>query len=252
MRGKLLTRLPDASIASPEAERLKLRSNLVEATFISRPNRFVARMRKGGRVVLAHVANSGRLQELLDPRNKMLLAPVADRGRRKTRYDLALVEVDGVLVSADARLPNALVREAIEAGCLPELGGFDRIAQEVTFEDSRLDLVLSGRAGACYVEVKSVTLVRDGVALFPDAPTVRGRKHLLSLGRAVRQGHRAAVVFVIQRSDASSFSPNETADPEFYRALRDAAKGGVEAYAYRCAVDRTSVEISDAVPVRLT
>ena len=200
---------------------------------------------------MVHVANSGRLQELLRPEHTMLVAPAPPGTSRKTDYDLTLVSVRGVLVSADARLPNGLLREAIEADRIPELAGYDRIQREVPLHDSRIDLMLSGPKGRLYVEAKSVTLVEDGVGLFPDAPTDRGRRHVLCLERAVRQGDRAAVVFVIQRADVRSFSPNIPADPRFGETLQNAARTGLEVYAYRCDVTRTGVSLSDPVPVRL-
>ena len=230
---------------------MKLHPHLEEATFVARQNRFAAVMRHDGEEKLVHIANSGRLKELLRPENPMLLAPAAQGRHRKTAYDLALVEVNGVLVSADARLPNALFREAIDAGRVPELAGYDSVAPEVTVGDSRLDFLLSGQSGPCYVEVKSVTLVENGVGLFPDAPTERGHKHILTLQKVVECGQRAAVVFIIQRPDAREFSPNTAADPKFCHALTNAACRGLGVYAYRCEVDRGRIELSDAVPVQL-
>ena len=119
---------------------MRLHPRLREATFLVRLNRFAARMRLDGHEVMVHVANSGRLQELLMPENPMWLAPAPQDAHRKTAYDLTLVEINGVLVSADARLPNALLREAIEADRLPEFAGHDTLTQEVTFEESRIDL----------------------------------------------------------------------------------------------------------------
>jgi sugar fermentation stimulation protein A len=143
------------------------------------------------------------------------------------------------------------VREAIEAGRLPEFAGFERVESEVRFGDSRIDLLLSGASGHCYVEAKSVTLVVDGTALFPHAPTIRGRKHLNSLSTAVRRGHRAAAAFVAQRPDAEVFSPNQTADPGFCRALQNAVRIGVEVYAYACRVSTKEVTIARKIPVVL-
>lgn len=200
---------------------------------------------------MAHVANSGRLAELLHPDNTVFLSPVPPGRRRKTSYDLALVEVDGILVSADARLPNALVHEAVDEGRLPQFAGYTHIRREVRWAESRLDLLLTGDEGSCYVEVKSVTLVENGTALFPDSPTERGRRHLDSLSSAVRSGHRAAVVFVVQRPDAETFAPNEEADPAFCHTLREASDGGVETYAYRCNVSLREVEVADELPLRL-
>ena len=202
---------------------MKLHPLLEEATFVSRLNRFAALMRRDGQEVVAHVANSGRLRELLRPENPMLLAPAPDGAHRKTAYDLALVEVDGVLVSLDARAPNTVLKEAIEAGRTPELAGYDTLAQEVALEGSRVDLLLSGRSGLCYVEAKSVTLVEKGVGLFPDAPTERGRKHVGSLEKAVRQGHRAAVVFVIQRGGCPGVLAERGRRP---RVLQCSEEGG--------------------------
>ena len=186
-------------------EAVKLHPALRNAVFVRRLNRFAALMTVDGEEVQAHVANSGRLAELLTTENRMLLAPAPSDAERKTAYDLALVEVDHVLVSAAARLPNRIVKEAIERGRIATLRTYPEIATEVRFEDSRLDLMLSGPGGRCYVEVKSVTLVENGISLFPDAPTERGRKHLATLQRARAQGHRAAVIFVVLRPDAHSF-----------------------------------------------
>ena len=216
---------------------------------MERPNRFVARVTVQGREVLAHVPNSGRLEELLHPDNLMLLAPANQRDGRKTAYDLLLVSLDDVLVSADARLPNALLAEAIRRGRLAEFAGYDEVRTEVTFEDSRLDLALSRPDGLCYIEAKSVTLVSDGVALFPDAPTERGRKHLGTLARAVEQGHRAAVVFVVQRPDARRFAPNTAADPEFCERLAAVAAAGVEVHVFRCTVTREEIVLANPLPV---
>ena len=223
---------------------------LVAARFVWRLNRFAALVSVDGAEALAHVANSGRLHELFQPGVSVLLAPTGRDGR-KTTYDLTLVRVDGVLVSADARLPSALVHEALLAGVLPPFLGYTSCRREVAFGESRLDLLLEGQTGRCYVEVKSVTLVVEGAALFPDAPTARGRKHLGSLERAVSEGHRAAVVFVVQREDATRFQPHDAADPEFGEALRRAARNGVEVYAYGLRVSELSIPLHGSLPVRL-
>ncbi len=230
---------------------MQLAPDLKPATFRARINRFAATAVCDGREVVAHVANSGRLHELFEPGRRVYLDPVTGNSDRKTAYDLLLVDLRHTLVSVDARLPNKLLREAIEAGRLAELGGFDHVSSEVTFHKSRLDLVLSNDRGLCYVEAKSITLVEDGTGLFPDSPTARGRKHLYSLIEAAALGHRAAIAFVIQRPDVVAFAPNEDADPEFCETLREAVDRGVEAYAYRCNVSTRSVEIVESVPVRI-
>jgi len=229
---------------------VKVSSCLVEGYFVKRLNRFAGLVEVAGQEAMVHVPNSGRLGELLAPGYRMLLKPAPGR-HRKCPYDLALVDLGFTLVSADARLPNVLVAEAVAEGNLPELKGYPRLRREVTFGNSRLDLLLEGPQGCCYVETKSVTLVIDGVAMFPDAPTTRGVKHLNSLAQAVSLGHRAAVMFVIQREDARDFSPYDAADPEFGAALRRSVAAGVLALAYRCRVSRDEIKLSDRVPVTL-
>ena len=229
---------------------MQLTQDLVDGRFVRRLNRFAALVEVAGREVMVHVANSGRLKELLVPGYRMLLRPVSG-DHRKCGYDLALVDVGSALVSADARLPNPLLAEAVAQGNLPEFLGYTSIRREVVFGESRLDFLLEGPDGCCYVETKSVTLVVDGVAWFPDAPTIRGVKHLNHLAQLVGLGHRAAVVFVIQREDARAFSPHDTADPEFGAALRRSVAAGVEAYAYRCRVTEGELTLADRVPVKL-
>ena len=229
---------------------MELTGELVEGRFVTRLNRFAALVEVAGQEVMVHVANSGRLEELLLPGYRMLLRPVSG-DHRKCRYDLALVDVGSALVSADARLPNALLAEALAQDKLAEFRGYTGVRREVVFGESRLDLLLDGPDGSCYVEAKSVTLVVDGVAWFPDAPTTRGVKHLNHLAQAVGLGHRASVVFVIQRADAGALSPYDTADPEFGAALRRSVAAGVEAYAYRCRVTEGELTLADRVPVVL-
>ena len=222
----------------------------MEGVFVERLNRFAALVEINGQLEMIHVANSGRMRELFVPGYRMLLKP-RPGAHRKTKYDLALVDMGFGLASADARLPNALVREALDGGRLPQFAGYPQVRPESTFGDSRLDFLLEGPAGKCYLETKSVTLVEDGVGLFPDAPTSRGVKHLKSLEHALADGHRAAVLFVIQRYDARSFSTSDDSDPEFAAALRHAMAAGVEAFAYRCRVTERLVELAEQLPIRL-
>jgi sugar fermentation stimulation protein A len=185
------------------------------------------------------------------PGRRVLLAE--RRGRqRKTGYDLSLVEMDGRWVSLDARLPNALVREGLSKGRLAPLAGYPTIRREVSFGRSRLDFLLEAPdKPACLLEVKSVTLVVEGLGCFPDAVTARGRRHLQELAVAVGEGYRAAVVFVVQRGDAVAFRPHDESDPNFGQALRDAWRRGVEVYAYGCRVEPRCVQIEHPLPVYL-
>ena len=230
---------------------MKLHPHLEEGFFIARLNRFAALVEVAGRQEMVHVANSGRLRELFEPGRRLLLAP-APGEHRKTRYDLALVDLGHTMVSADARLPNGLLAENLSAGQLFPFADFPDVRREVTYGESRLDLMLEGPAGRCYLESKSVTLVvDDGQALFPDAPTTRGVKHLHTLMRVVAEGHRAGVVFVVQRSDAQFLSPHDSADPDFGAALRHAEAAGVEVRAYGCTVTPREIRLADPIPVVL-
>ena len=227
---------------------------LVPGRFVSRDNRFRATVVVDGDEAWAHVPNSGRLTELFVPGRPLWLAPAA-AAHRKTGYDLKLVEypvagLGEVLVSVDARLPNSLFAGALDAGRLPAFPctSFER---EIRLGDSRIDFRLHGAGGAYWVETKSVTLVEDERALFPDAPTGRGRRHLRELQAAVKGGDRAAVVFVVQRPDAGSFSPHPTADPAFAQTLRDVTMAGVDVRAYVCDVSLTAITISHEIPVSL-
>lgn len=229
---------------------VRIRGPLVAGTFVRRDNRFRATVEVDGQEAAAHVPNSGRLHELFVPGRRVFLRPAAAT-TRKTRYDLLLVEVAGRLVSLDARLPGPLVAEAVREGRLDEFHDYPHVREEVRLDDSRIDLLLEGGRGRCWVEAKSVTLVEEGVALFPDAVTRRGRKHVNTLARAVENGECAAVVFVVQRDDARAFAPHDASDPDFGRALRAAATVGVLVYAYTCTVTPSEIAIARRIPVLL-
>jgi sugar fermentation stimulation protein A len=150
----------------------------------------------------------------------------------------------------DARLPNPLFAEAVKDSQLPGFS-FPNIQPEVTQLDSRLDFKLSGPDGICWVETKSVTLVEQDLALFPDAPTHRGQRHLETLMELLKTGVRAAAIFIIQRPDASAFAPNESADPVFSETLQKAAHQGVEVRAFRCSVSLHEITVIGEIPVYL-
>jgi len=223
-------------------------ASLQPAGFRRRENRFRATVRLDGRDVAAHVPNSGRLGELFVSDALCYVTPNSTPG--KTTHVLRLVAYAGTLVSVDARLPGPLFENAFARGVLG--GPFDRyvaLRREVVRGDSRLDFLLTdAEEGRLWVEIKSVTLVEDGVARFPDAPTERGAKHLRELVAAVADGDRAAVVFVVQRADAHRFEPHAAADPVFEETLRAAAGAGVDVRAYRCAVTLAGIEIAGAIP----
>lgn len=162
-----------------------------------------------------------------------------------------MVSLPGTLVSIDARLPNRLVEEAVLGSQLEGFEGYTEVEREVRYGRSRLDLLLEGEDRRCWVEAKSVTLVREGIGYFPDAVTSRGRRHLEELVELRRSGERAAILFVVQREDAKSLSPYDESDPEFGAALREAVRCGVEAYAYSCRVSREEIALEWTIPVLL-
>ncbi|MEK7848319.1 MAG: DNA/RNA nuclease SfsA [Chloroflexota bacterium] len=221
---------------------------LEEGVFVERLNRFACRVERGGKEEIAHLANSGRLREVLHPGRRVLLAPATTP--RRTTCDLVLVSLGGGWVSVDARLPPSLVAEAILRGRLAPFRDYRRVRREVPLGDSRIDLLLEDGV-PCYVEVKSITLVKGGVGLFPDAPTLRGRRHVEGLAAALGPGVKGAIAFVVQRGDARAFSPNDATDPVFGQALRRAAGQGVGVYAFRCRVTPREIEIDSEIPVLL-
>jgi len=224
---------------------------MLKARFLERENRFTALVELDGKQVKAHVANSGRLRELFRPGNEVYLIK-RDGSHRATKYDLALVRYEDQLVSVDARVPNKVVADAVAAGQLADFSQFTVARREVRYGNSRLDLLLEDeRNNKCFVEVKSVTLVENGTAMFPDAPTLRGARHLEELAAAVGEGYHAAVIFLIQRDDALVFTPNDRTDPDFGQKLRAAAGKGVGVYAYRCRVTPELIVITEKVPVKL-
>ena len=213
--------------------------------FLSRLSRFSARAIVGGREQTVHVKNTGRLRELLIPGAEAVLCP-SDSPGRKTAYDLVAVRHDGRYVNIDSQAPNAAAAELmvrLYPGCA--------LRREKVFGSSRFDLYLEREELRLFTEVKGVTLVRDGTAFFPDAPTERGRKHLLELAQARSAGYAASVLFLVQRDDALCFSPNRETDPAFADALAEAAAAGVEVLCFDCEVTADSMTARSPVPVKL-
>ena len=204
--------------------------------FIERPNRFAVWVEVDGKRELAHLPNPGRLREILTPGRRILLRGATSAGR-KTRWTAIGADLSGMLVSLDSTLPNRFFPEALAAGAIPPFRGWGIVAVEPRLGAGRSDFLLARGDERLFVEVKSVTLVEKGVALFPDAPTARGRRHLRELAEAVRGGDRAAVLFVVQRPDAHRFGPNAATDPAFAEAFREILDRGVRTYALVCSFD---------------
>ncbi len=202
-----------------------------DAVFLERPNRFLAVVEVDGVREEAHVPDPGRLRELLVPGASVRLRPATGRGRR-TAWDLIGVSCPEGWVNIDSRLPNLLFAEAVREGMLEEFADYRRFTPEYPFGRSVLDFLLEGRGRPCLVEVKGCTLAVGGVALFPDAPTRRGARHLEELIKARREGYRACAVFVVKHPGGRSFAANRKTDPLFADTLERAAEEGVEVIPY--------------------
>jgi sugar fermentation stimulation protein A len=226
---------------------------LTQARFLRRPNRFLlqVRLEDTGKEVEAHMADPGRLRELLIPEKRLWLRP-ASKPERKTSWTAVLVESpDGSeLISLDSTLPNRLIAEALRERAIDELSDWELVRAEVKMGRSRFDFLLSrGESEKMVLEVKSVTLVEEGIALFPDAVTERGARHVRELAEiAGRPGWKATVLFVLQRPDAEEIRAARSIDPKFSAALSEAKEAGVRVLGRRCKVLKDRVELGRQVP----
>lgn len=235
---------------------MQLPAPLIEGRLVRRYKRFLADVElNSGEVVTAHVANPGAMTGLKAPGLRVWLSHSADP-KRKLAYSWELVETDGALVGVNANRPNAIVAEALAADRIPKLSGYAQHRQEVKYgRNSRVDFLLQDADGAardCYVEVKNVHLRRRArLAEFPDAVTARGAKHLDELAAAVAAGHRAVMLYMVQRGDCDRLAMAADIDPTYAAALTRAIAAGVEALCYDCRVSREAVELDRALPLAL-
>jgi len=225
-------------------------SDIKQAKFKSRPNRFVAYVDINGNEEKVHVKNTGRCKELLIPGVDVIL----EEGKnpdRKTKYSLIAVYKGEKLINMDSQSPNEAAFEAIKNGIIKEIGVPDFIKREVTYSKSRFDIYYEKDNIKGFVEVKGVTLENDGIVMFPDAPTQRGTRHIKELIKAKSEGYDASILFVIQMKGVTSFSPNVLTDPDFANTLKEAYEAGVNILAYDCNVTPDSMEIDNPVKVIL-
>lgn len=232
---------------------MKFSEPLVRGTLLKRYKRFLSDIElPDGEVVVAHCANPGAMLGLNEAGAEVWLSR-STNPKRKLAYSWELVRVGRHLVGINTGLPNGIVAEAVGAGVIPELRGYDTLRREVRYGvNSRIDLLLEAAGKpTCYVEIKNVHLKRGPAAEFPDCPTARGAKHLRELMEMVVQGHRAVMVYLVQRGDCDYFTVADDLDPVYGKGLREAIKRGVEALCYTCKVTVDSIEIGGALPVRL-
>ena len=222
-------------------------SDVVPATFLDRPNRFIADILVDGAVQRCHVKNTGRCRELLVPGAKIWVQRCGGQDR-KTAFDLVTVRKGERLINVDSTAPNVVCREWLEGDVLGELS---LIKREQSHGDSRFDFYYEGQGRRGYAEVKGVTLEEDNVVRFPDAPTQRGVKHLNGLIRCVQEGYEACALFVIQMQGVQYFEPNRRTHPEFADALMQAQSAGVKLFAIDCRVTENEITPGEPVEIRL-
>lgn len=220
----------------------------VPGIFLSRPNRFIAHVRIHGQEEICHVKNTGRCRELLTP-GTTVWCSVSDNPQRKTKYDLIAVQKGDRLINIDSQAPNAAAKEWLLSGGLGEITA---LRPETQHGNSRFDFSFQKDGKLCFLEVKGVTLESDGICAFPDAPTVRGTRHLRELTEAIRDGYGAYVLFVIQMEAVRYLRPNDSTDPTFGAALREAEKAGVRILAMDCSVKADTMTLRTPVSIQLS
>lgn len=230
---------------------MKFSAPLVSGRLVKRYKRFLADvvMDADGSEITAHCANPGSMLGLKEPGSRVWLSK-SDNPKRKLQYSWEIIEADGALVGINTAHPNKLVEEALTAGRVPELTGFESLRREVKYgKNSRIDILLEADGGKLtYVEVKNVHLMRQsGLAEFPDSVTARGAKHLAEMSDMVGEGHRAAMVFLVQRPDCDRLSLARDIDPAYGAAFDAARSAGVEAYAVGCSVTVDGIEVDKLV-----
>lgn len=223
-------------------------ANVIPAVFLSRPNRFIAEVELEGRIERVHVKNTGRCRELLVPGCRCYLSG-SGNPERKTRYDLIAVQKGELLINMDSQAVNDVAEEYLKKGIL--FSKEAKIRREVTWGSSRFDFYVEEGQRKIFLEVKGVTLEKDGIASFPDAPTERGVKHLNELIAASKEGFESYVLFIIQMKGVKYFTPNDATHPAFGEALRKAAAGGVKLIALDCKVTPDTIEADSPVEIRL-
>ena len=223
---------------------MKFSLPLIPGTLIKRYKRFLADIKlEDGTIITAHCPNSGSMLTCNTPGSEVMLS-YHDNPKRKYPYSWEMVKVNSTWVGINTIIPNKLVAESIANGLILELTGYGKIIKEKKVsKHSRLDLMLESENERCYVEIKNVSLVQDGVAMFPDAVTKRGAKHLRELIKLKENGHRAVIFFLIQRQDGKSFKPADHIDPEYGKMLRKAFSKVVEILPYRAIVNPEEIRI---------
>lgn len=227
--------------------------NSIQATFIERPNRFIAYCEVKGERVKVHVKNTGRCKELLIPGCIVYLEYDANP-KRKTQYSLISVQKGERLINMDSQVPNKVFYEAIQQGelTLPDLKGeIVQLKPEKTYKHSRFDAYIETTQEKAFIEIKGVTLEEEGIVKFPDAPSERALKHVEELIQALEEGYKAYLIFIVQMKGVLYFTPHAATQEAFAKVVQRAASKGVHILAYDCEVTEATIQIGEAVEVRL-
>jgi len=223
-------------------------SNIVKGKFIERPNRFIAIVDIEGKRNTVHVKNTGRCKEILIPGAEVFMQ-YNPSPNRKTNYSLISVKKGETIINIDSQVPNKVVYDAIISNKIEALHGLSLLKREVPYKASRFDLYFESHYKKGFVEVKGVTLEENAIAMFPDAPTERGTRHIYEMIDAVKEGYEGYIFFLIQMKGTNIFKPNYLMDPAFSEALKTASQNNVKVLAYDCVVTVDSIEISSKIPI---
>jgi len=226
-------------------------NKLVHGRLIKRFKRFLADVRlDDGTEVVAHCTNSGSMKSCLENGAEVYLTPVTDP-KRRTKFTWEMIKINGSWVGINTGNPNKLAFEAIAAGLIPELSGYTNVKREVVFGDSRFDVFAENETEKCFVEVKNVSLKEGKYALFPDAVTTRGQKHLKTLMEVKAAGIRAVMLYIVQRTDVDIFAPAIEIDPEYAKVLKQAVNAGVEVIVLQVEVTPEGIYLKKKLPVEI-
>ncbi|MBN2616473.1 MAG: DNA/RNA nuclease SfsA [Bacteroidales bacterium] len=230
---------------------MEFNTSLIPGRLIKRYKRFLADVRlEDDSIVTAHCTNSGTMKTCLEENAPVYLTPVNDP-KRKTKFTWEMIFINGDWIGINTSIPNILAFEAVRDGTIEKLKGYNRVEREVQFQDSRFDVYAENDTERCFIEVKNVTMKEGTFALFPDAVTTRGRKHLETLIRAKETGFRSVMLYVIQRMDVEKFGPARAIDPEYADVLEKAYSAGVEIIPVQAKVTPEKIEIVKELPFEL-
>ena len=227
---------------------MKFSQPLVFGHLLKRYKRFLADVTlDSGETVIAHCTNTGSMKSCIEEGARVGLTPVNDP-KRKTKFTWEIIELNGAWVGVNTMVPNRFGFEAVQANEIPTLENYTTVKREVTYGDSRLDLQLLREDEICFVEIKNVTYKSGDLVIFPDAVSTRGLKHLESLIQIKKEGHRAVMLCIVQRSDINAFAPAWEVDPAYAEKMIEAEKQGVEILPIQVEVTELGVEFKRVLP----